>query len=75
MNTELTKAVETAISKLNAKPTKYNLNKLKLALKAFSDEYEKQYGYFPSIHIDQFLVGLSGEVITKYGDELPFSHR
>lgn len=73
MNSELNKSIEEAIVKLNKKPTRTNLNKLLKLLKEFSDEYEKQFGYVPVMHIDQFLVCLSLEVVKLYRDELPFS--
>ena len=56
---------------LNNKPNEENFLVYYLALKSFSKQYEKEYGYKPKILIDQFMSCLSQEVIDKYKDRLP----
>ena len=73
MREDFDQMIETAIHRVNNDPSRENLESLTSLLKEFSDEYKKEYGYVPKIHLDYYLVGLSKEVIDLYRDELPFS--
>lgn len=67
------KKIERAISRLNKRPTEANLNNLISLLSKYINNYRKEHGYFPRIHVDMFLISLSTEVINLYKDRLPFN--